>query len=138
VVDPRSELAAVLCERGVLETTTALVAAWPGRLLRLDGAGVGAQADDNAEATAPMAVLGVTRNTAHLLSSFGVLNFALVELTAAHSGRPGHLGLDVAPAVGTRIVIDLTIERPVAVASQLNEMRVVAASDEAGQLGPDS
>jgi hypothetical protein len=68
----------------VLETTTALVAAWPGRLLRLDGAGVGAPAD------------------------------------------------------GTRIVIDLTIERPVAVASQLNEMRVVAASDEAGQLGPDS
>lgn len=121
MVDLKSELTATLRERGVPDPESALVAAWSGRVSRLDGAGLNLDS-----AYRPTAVLGVTRQTGHLLTSLGLVSFALADLKSAHSAGPGHLGLDVAPGNGPRIVIDLAMDMPVAVAAQLNEMRSAA------------
>jgi hypothetical protein len=84
------------------------------------------------DSTRPLvAVLGVSRRTGHLLSSDGLLSFALSELKAPHSERAGHLGFDIVRSDGARILIDLTTDMPIAIATQLDEMRSGAASEAA-------
>ncbi len=123
MVDTKTRLAAALRRRNLLRPSEPLVVAWEGRLLELDGFGTAADLSER-----PGALLGATRSSAHLLSRLGVLSFALAT---ARAHTDGHRRLEVSGVAdsGTRFTVALSLDIPVAIATQLSDMQRAAISD---------
>src|SRR5262249_38703653 len=92
-------------------------AAWPGRLLDIDGADCEVDPSER-----PGAILGVSDHCVHLLSRFGVLSFDFAQLIDPHSPTRGLLRFGVRD--GDSIIdVRIGMARAVALAEQLKDAR---------------
>lgn len=109
------ELTDVLHERGSLAQDADVLAAWSGRLIEL--------CDDTGShidlPSLPVAILGLTDRSGHLLSRLGVLTFAMTDLRGPYSPRAGQLRFSVEKTGRPTLHVALAVDGAWAIAEQL-------------------